>query len=249
MLLGAGRAILLQLADPRIGTAVVRHSDFVENPLSRLHNTLSYVYALGVGTPAQRETVIRFVNAAHAPVHAPRDPASGTPAYSARDPKLQLWVAATLYDSAAVISRHTLPALEDAAEEQLYREYICLGQALQMPADYWPGDREEFRRYFQDTLGTLQVGPEVREAAEQLFLGRHLPWPVRIFLPLARDLTIALLPEEVRGLYGYELTATVRRRARLVIRLARWGNRLLPHYVRHAPKRYSLRRVDRGALG
>lgn len=249
LLLGAGRAILLQLADPRIGIAVVRHSDFVENPMARLHNTLAYVYALGAGNLAQREAVIRFVNAAHAPVHAPRDAPSGTPAYSARDPKLQLWVAATLYDSAAVVSRQTLPKLDDESEEELYQEYVCLGQVLQMPSSYWPSDREVFNRYFHTTLESLEVGEEVRHAAEQLFIGQHTPWWVRMFLPLARDLSIALLPPRVRELYGYELSTRVRRRASVVITLTRWASRILPRYVRHAPMRMALRRIDRGALG
>ncbi|MCR2646305.1 DUF2236 domain-containing protein, partial [Salmonella enterica] len=92
----------------------------------------------------------------------------GTPAYSARDPRLQVWVAATLYDSATLAARLTLPALEANDEEALYREYAVLGSALQMPEGFWPVDRAEFERYFQQMLGQLQVTEEVRQAADEL---------------------------------------------------------------------------------
>ncbi|WP_396277183.1 oxygenase MpaB family protein [Glutamicibacter creatinolyticus] len=246
LLLGAGRAILLQLADPRIGIAVVRHSDFVANPMARLHNTLAYVYALSVGDEHHRAAVVSFVNAAHAPVHAPRDEARRTPAYSARDPRLQLWVAATLYDSAAVAGAATLPPLDEAQQEQLYREYACLGEALQMPADFWPADRAGFQAYFRDQVGRLELGDEVRRAAAELFIGRHAPWWVRLLLPWVRDVTIVLLPATVRELYGYRLTARVRRRAALVTTLVRWASRVLPAAIRQAPMRYALRRIERG---
>lgn len=246
LLLGAGRAILLQLADPRIGTAVVRHSDFVNHPMTRLHNTLAYVYALAVGNAAQRAAAISYVNAAHAPVHAPRDPAAGTPAYSARDPRLQCWVTATLYDSAAVVSHKTLPRLSPDAEEELYREYASLGAELQMPAQFWPADRAAFERYFASALQDLEVTAQVRQAADELFRGRHTPWWVRLLLPLARDVTIALLPARVNELYGYEVTRKVRCTAALVLSGIRVANRLLPAVIRHAPMRWSLRRIDRG---
>ncbi|WP_431710234.1 oxygenase MpaB family protein [Glutamicibacter uratoxydans] len=249
LLLGAGRAILLQLADPRIGIAVVRHSNFVDNPMSRLHNTLAYVYALGAGNAAQRAVVIDYVNKAHKPVHAPRDDIAGTPAYSARDPKLQLWVAATLYESADVVAQQTLPRLTQVEQDELYREYVCLGQALQMPDSMWPADRAAFRNYFERSIKELQVGPEVSEAAEQLFRGHNTPWWVRIFLPLAKDLTIALLPQRVRELYGYQLTTRVRVTATVILKLVGGANRILPKFVRHAPMRWSLRRIDGGALG
>lgn len=249
LLLGAGRAILLQLADPQIGTAVVRHSDFVHNPMKRLHNTLAYVYAVAVGTQSQRAAVIDYVNEAHAPVHAPRNTHSSTPAYSARDPRLQLWVAATLYDSAALVTGKTLKPLTAAAQEQLYREYVCLGQALQMPENLWPADSVAFDRYFESKLEELKVSPQVKQAADELFQGRHAPWWVRILLPLAREVTVALLPSPVRELYGYTLTRRTRVITTGLLALVRTANLIVPSYLRHAPMRWSLRRIDRGELG
>ena len=70
-LLGAGRAILLQLALAPVGHGVARHSNFATNPVGRLHGTLTYVYALSNGTEEQRAKVREMVNAAHAPVRSP----------------------------------------------------------------------------------------------------------------------------------------------------------------------------------
>ena len=46
LLAGAGRAILLQIANPRVGHGVAEHSDFAERPMDRLRATMTYVYAV-----------------------------------------------------------------------------------------------------------------------------------------------------------------------------------------------------------
>ena len=122
LLAGAGRAILLQLAHPAVGHGVARHSNFVNDPLKRFHGTLAYIYALSNGTADQRKTVQKQVQRAHLPVKAA---ASGhVPAYNAADPQLQLWVAATLYESACQTYDVVFPALAVYWEEQLAQLYV-----------------------------------------------------------------------------------------------------------------------------
>ena len=41
LLAGAGRAILLQLANPAIGSGVAEHSTFTQRPVNRLKGTLT----------------------------------------------------------------------------------------------------------------------------------------------------------------------------------------------------------------
>ena len=91
LLAGGAAAILLQLADPRVAAGVAAHSDFTERPLDRLHGTLTYLYVIAYGTEEERRRIARQVGDAHRPVAG------------ARDPSLQLWVAATLYWTAARI--------------------------------------------------------------------------------------------------------------------------------------------------
>lgn len=244
LLLGAGRAILMQLAHPQIGQAIAEHSDFASNPLSRLIHTLGYIYALSNGTAEQQRKMIRHVDNAHRNVRGTRDLGKGTPAYSALDPKLQLWVAATLYDSARVIAAQVLPH-EVEHDEQLYRQYAQLGDALQMPTDYWPSTLQEFDQYMNTTLASLKVTDQTRALANELFLGRNAPWWIRLGLPLMRDVTIAQLPRAVHEQFGFDLTQKVQRRNRVTVSFVRMGTRILPVRLRRLPMRMMLRRIDR----
>ena len=244
LLLGAGRAILLQLAHPQIGRAIAEHSGFAANPLSRLVHTLGYIYALSNGTAAQQRAIIDYVNAAHRPVRGRRNDAM--PAYSALDPKLQLWVAATLYDSARTIAGQILEESKDEQEE-LYSQYARLGDALQMPGGCWPKDLSRFDEYLARNLATLHVTEQSRELARELFEARNAPWWIRIGMPLMRDVSIAQLPGPVREDFGYRLTARAAKRNARVIAVARVATRILPRFIRHAPMRLVLRRVEKMA--
>ncbi|WP_159612478.1 oxygenase MpaB family protein [Glutamicibacter sp. JC586] len=243
LLLGAGRAILMQLAHPQIGLAIDKHSDFASNPLSRLIHTLGYIYALSNGTAEQQRTMINYVNAAHRNVHSPRDLVKKTPAYSALDPKLQLWVAATLFDSARVIAAQVLPG-DIQHNEALYRQYTRLGRALQMPSTFWPATLGEFDQYVIQTQEKLCVNERIRALADELFTGRNAPWWIRWGLPLIRDVTIAQLPTGIREQFGFVLSRKIYRRNAAVIRVVRWATRILPVWIRHLPMRLMLRRID-----
>jgi len=244
LLLGAGRAILMQLAHPQIGTAIARHSDFASNPLSRLMHTLGYIYALSNGNAEQQRTMIDYVNKAHQDVRGTRNDATGTPAYSALDPRLQLWVAATLFDSARVIAEQILS--DDLAhDELLYQQYSLLGDALQMPAGSWPATLRDFDLYLEKTLVTMRVTGQSRQLADELFNATHAPWWIRAGLPLMRDVTVAQLPEVVREAFGFELSEKVLRRNNRTITFVRFATRWLPRAIRTFPMKLMLRQVDR----
>lgn len=242
-LLGGGRAILMQLAMPGVGHGVARHSNFAANPLGRLNGTLTYIYALSNGTDAQRAKVRQIVHAAHAPVKAPAAKDGSHPAYSARDPKLQLWVAATLYDSAMQIQAAVFPPLDDDTAETLYREYAQLGTELGMPAHLWPATRADFAEYWAATVDQLQVDPQVRAVAHELLAARHAPWWIRVAMPLARLATTGLLPAEVRGMYGLEFTRGQRARLDVLLRAAKVAVKVMPRWLRHLPMNFYLRRL------
>ncbi|MFF5792307.1 oxygenase MpaB family protein [Paeniglutamicibacter sp. NPDC012692] len=243
-LLGAGRAILLQLALAPVGHGVARHSNFATNPVGRLHGTLTYIYALSNGTAEQRAKVRDMVTAVHAPVRSPAAADGSHPAYSARDPRLQLWVAATLYDSAMQIHELVLPPMDAETAEQHYREYAVLGTELGMPEGFWPANRADFAEYWKRTCAQLEVDQPVREVALELLAARNAPMWVRAVMPLARFMTIGLLPDSVRNMYGFSWTEHQQRRMGFVLRCARVAVRILPRRVRHFPMRYYLRRLD-----
>ena len=235
LLAGGGRAILLQLANPAIGHAVAEHSNFASDPLRRLRNTLTYVYALVFGTPAQAAAVTAMVNRAHAPVRSEN--------YDASDARLQLWVAATLYDTATHIHERIFGPLSDEDADAVYREYSTVGTSLGMPASLWPVDRSAFHTYWQEQLPKLTVDDRVRAVSHQLLHPKTAPLWLRAVMPIARLTTAGLLDSELREAYALPWSA---RRERRFERLMRVTSRLyprLPSRIRHWPKDHYLRNL------
>jgi uncharacterized protein (DUF2236 family) len=231
LIAGGARAILLQVADPIVAAGVARHSDFAHRPVQRLRNTLTFVYAVVLGSPDDAARVARHVDQAHVPVAG------------AADAALQLWVAATLYDTAALVHDKILgPSATDLADE-VYHEYARLGTSLQMPAALWPVDRAAFGRYWAARLSELSVTDDARQIAHDLFAPVTAPLWLRAGLPLARLLTLDLLSAPLREAYGFEWTPRDARRARRAWGVIRFVTRVTPHRLRSWPSRHYLKRL------
>ena len=100
LLLGGGRALLMQLAHPAVAAGVSDHSDFRDDPFVRLRRTLDASYAIVFGEADEAAEVAAAVRAVHATVTGP--------GYRADDPALLLWVHATLVDTALRIYERLL---------------------------------------------------------------------------------------------------------------------------------------------
>ncbi|GAB3540252.1 oxygenase MpaB family protein [Arthrobacter tecti] len=242
LLAGAGRAILLQLANPPIGRGIAAHSDFAARPLDRLRGTMTYVYAIVYGTEAQRAEVRRRVNRAHAPVRTAA--IGGTPGYSAYDPDLQLWVVATLYDTAVTVHERVYGPLDEDAADLVYSDYAAIGTALQLPADLWPPNRSAFEDYFRAGLTGLSVDPSARKLAQDLLHPVSGPRWLRLCMPLARFLTAGLLPPGVREEFRFEWSSRHDRCFDLLMRMTAVVYPRLPERMRHGFRNYCLRRLD-----
>ncbi|MEZ2390535.1 oxygenase MpaB family protein [bacterium RCC_150] len=249
LLAGAGRAILMQIANPAVGHGVAEHSDFSERPLDRLRATMTYVYAVIYGSEEQLAAVRRAVNKAHAPVRRAADRHSK--GYDAFDAQSQLWVVATLYDTAVTVYEKVHGTLDDATADRIYREYARIGTALQLPAELWPADRSAFASYWDESLRRLEPDDAALRVARDLLHPRGGPVWLRLTMPVARLLTAGLLPDELRE--GFELPWSARHRRRFngTMRLLSLAYPRLPRRVRHWPKDYYLRRLvpDRGRTG
>lgn len=240
LLAGGGRAILLQLAHPAVGHGVADHSDFADRPLSRLHGTMTYLYAIVFGTPAERAHVRREVGRAHRPVRSGPD---ADIVYDAFDPELQLWVAATLYDSAMTVFERVHGPLPGPVADALYQEYAVVGTALQMPRELWPADRAAFGRYWDHSLATLVVDDATRSVAQRLLHPAAAPWWLRAVMPVARLVTAGSLPPEVRRQFELPWDARAARRYDLVMAIAAAVVPHLPARLRHALRDGYLRRM------
>ena len=206
LLLGAGRALLLQLAHPLVAAGVAEHSRFTEDPLGRLRRTLAPMYALVFGDAARRAAAAGRLEAVHARVRgrlrAAVGPfAAGTP-YDAADPALRLWVHATLVDSALATHARFVGPLDADTRARYYAGTRALGRAVGVPDEWLPATLEDFTRWMAGELAgeTLTVGPDARAAAAAVLRPRA---PLlRLPMPLVALVTAGMLPPRLRAAYG-----------------------------------------------
>ena len=231
LILGGARAILLQVAEPTVAAGVAKHSDFAHRPVQRLRNTLTFAYAVVLGTPDDAARVARHVDRAHVPVAR------------ADDAALQLWVAATLYETAATVHHRVFGPTTEPLADELYRGYSALGTSLQMTASLWPESRDDFTRYWDSQVAGLSVTDDARQIARDLFAPVTAPAWLRAGLPLARLLTIDLLPASIRAAYGFGWSTRDQRRADRAWRVIRVLVRVTPHRLRSWPSRHYLKRL------
>ncbi|GAB3488419.1 oxygenase MpaB family protein [Nocardiopsis coralliicola] len=232
---GAAYAVLMQVSHPSVARGVAEHSDFAERPLDRLRATLTFLYALPFGTQEEADRVARGVRAAHARVRGP--------GYSALDPDLQLWVAATLCEAGERLYRMGLGPLP---HPELYRSQCAgLATALGCPARLWPASRAEFAAFWERSVADLAPGDDARAIARDLFAPRN---------PLLRPLTriqrliaSGLLPPHVRDGLGLPWGPASQRRFDAAARALRAAYPHLPGAVRRAPAAATLRAFRRRA--
>lgn len=235
LLLGWGRALLLQFAHPAVAQGIVDHSDFLRDPRARwtrLRRTLDAMLALTFGTPAEAETVARDINAVHDRVQGRVGESPSAP-YSAHDPALLAWVHATLVESFVLAYELYVAPLSDADKDRYCVEAADIEPRLGIPSGRLPRGMDELEDYMRGMLD----GPElvVTDAARRL--GRELFRPVpRLMAPamwLARLHATGRLPPRLRAEYGYRWGRGQERALRLSARCIRGTLRLLPLPLRY----------------
>jgi uncharacterized protein (DUF2236 family) len=232
LLLAGGRALLLQLAHPKIAAGVAQYSRFQQNPLARLQRTMSTMWSIGFDESEKAHAALERVSNIHKHVHGsvqshesvPR----GTP-YDARDAQLLMWVHATLVDSAMVAYDLFVKPLSVRERSRYYEDSKKLAELFDIPNTVLPGSLREFSAYFDDMLSgnTLSVGPAARSLARDIVYPR--PWILRPAAPLFRVVTAGLLPEGLRTAYGLKWN---RRRKQVFWLFANMVRLLLPFVPR-----------------
>ena len=194
LLLGGGRALLMQLAHPRVAAGVADHSDFVSDPVGRLRRTLELSLALTFGDPGEVRAAAERINRTHRRVTGP--------GYRALDPDLLLWVDATLIDSALVSYRTFVGPLARTDQEAYYREAKQLGALLGIAAHHYPETLADFERYLELMLaGPARPDPTGLRLARLVLRPRVGALPGAAFAPLD-VVTAGLLPAPLREAFG-----------------------------------------------
>jgi len=191
LLLGAGSTVMYQLAMKGVGLGVAEHSTTLTRPVDRLRTTLTYVYVMSFGTDEEQKAISRMVNRMHAGVRSPDR-------YSAHDPELQLWVAATLARNGEELYQRVFGPMDEATKERCYRDAWIFGTALQVKPEMWPQTRAEFDTYWEESLLRLEPDPIVQRYAGQLLTYHGGGIFIRLVLPLQSLMTRGNLDARTR---------------------------------------------------
>lgn len=233
LLLGAGSAVANQLALVGVGRGVAEHSTTLQRPQDRLRTTLTYVYVMTMGTAEERKAVARMVNRAHGPVKGE--------GYSAFDPDLQLWVAATLSYGGEQMYEKTFGPMDEATRERAYRESWVIGTALQVTEEAWPQTRAEFTAYWERMQSELTPDPAVQLYMKRLLSPSRKQWALAPAVLVQSLITRGNLTPRVREVLGLRWTRLDQRLYDGFWAVFRATYPRLPKVVRHAYARSVLR--------
>lgn len=226
LLLGGGRALLMQLAHPSVAAGVAEHSDFADDPLRRLQRTLEVTTSIVFGSRANAEREAAALRAVHDRVLGP--------GYAANDPELLLWVHATLVDTALRVHDRFLRRLTQDERERYYAESSTVAEILGVPRSIQPRDIAAFRSYVRERVGSLQVTDTARQVAREV-LHPRLPAPAQPLLEVGRQITVGLLPPPLRQQYGLSWDPARAAALDVVARSSRLLLPLVPRRIRRAP--------------
>lgn len=207
--LSGPRALLMQATHPVAFAGFFAHTGALEEPYERLNRTAQVMNAIAFGPRAEADRMTRRVRAMHRRVRGelaePVGPFPvGTP-YAADDPKLLLWVLATLVDSALVVYGRYVRRLARDERDAYWRDYKVIGRLFGLKDEEMPEAIEDFEEYMAGMLGSgeLVVSDAARELAIQIVMRPPVPLKVRPLLELANFVTVGLLPRELRRQYGF----------------------------------------------
>jgi uncharacterized protein (DUF2236 family) len=207
--LSGPRALLLMAAHPVAFAGFFAHTGALDDPYARLARTAQVMDAIAFGTRADADRLAARVRALHRRVSgelsrpAGRFPA-GTP-YRADDPELLLWILAALADSAMLVYDKYVARLTDDERDSLWSDYRVVGRRFGLASRDMPASAAEFDGYMEAMLagGELVVSGQARAFAIDIVLHPPLAARLRPLVELVNQITVGLLPEPVRRLYGF----------------------------------------------
>ena len=205
LLLAGGRALLMQLAHPKVAAGVIEHSRFQEDPFGRLYRTMNTMWAIVFDERAESVAALERVENVHRRVRglvSQKESSLAGAGYDALDQELLLWVHATLIDSAMIAYDRFVAPLPKPGKDTYYDDSKKLARLFGIREARIPSGLAEFEQYMKQMLNgtTITVGPTARSLARDVLYAR--PWIFKPAGPLFRFVTAGLLPEKLRDDYG-----------------------------------------------
>ena len=245
--LGAGRALLLQLAHPWVAAAIAQHSQSLADPIGRFHRTFNIVFTMVFGTADQAVTAARRLHRLHAAISGTLTGSSGAfPAgsiYRANNVTALCWVQATLTDTALVAYQLLNPPLSLEERERYYAETRLFAALYGIPQSTLPHSWADFTGYVDEMFAsdTIAVSDAARHIAAELFSGAGTGWRVPFWY---RALTAQLLPRRLRDEFQLPYGPREQRSAKHALRFLRSLYPRLPSRLRYvAPYHEALARL------
>jgi uncharacterized protein (DUF2236 family) len=245
--IGGLRALLMQIAHPKVAQGVAEHSNYKEDPFGRLFRTIDTVHDLVFGDLETAMTTATRLHTVHQRVGGTLPepvPWPHTRRYTANDPELLRWVYATLIDSAMVTHRLFLPDLAPVAWERYYGESKIFAELCGVSADDLPETLVDFRSWMRQTVDgpTLHVGDTARSIADAIIKGPPIMYPLR---PSNYVLAAGMLPGRMREAFGLGWSVPVRVSYTFGVLATRTLMRNVPLAIRSLPvARRAERRCD-----
>jgi uncharacterized protein (DUF2236 family) len=241
--LAGPRALLMQAAHPLAVAGLLAHTDALDKPYERLARTAEVMGTVTFGTRAEADRATRHVRAMHRRVRGRlARPAgrfeAGTP-YRADDPELLMWILYTLVDSAIVVYRLYVGALDERDQERFWADYRIVGRLFGLRDPEMPAKLADLRDYGRAMLedGTLVVTPWARTRAREIVLEPPAPLYLRPLVEAVNFVTVALLPAPIRDQYGFFPVPPVLLRRALVAGGAEYVKRAIVPFM---PRRLRL---------
>ena len=238
LLLGGGRALLMQIAHPKIAAGVADHSRFLTDPLGRLKQTMETMWSIVFDDLPRARASLDRLERVHKRIQGQvRDAGalSDGAAYNAQDPELLLWVHATLVDSALVVYDRFVKPLALEARRRYYEDSKKLGRLMGIPESMLPATLEEFDQYMTATIDSdaISVSGAARALARAILYPP--PWYLKTFAPLNILITAGLLPPKLRRAYGLNWSRGREKLLRLVAGSTRAALPFVPTVIRVVP--------------
>jgi uncharacterized protein (DUF2236 family) len=183
------RALVMEVAHPKVAAAVAQHSQFQRRPLSRAWVTADAALRLVFGSEQVARGAARQIYGVHDHIHGrldtPRTPRAddgaddgadaAARAYTAHDASLLVWVWATLVDSAETAFTRWVRPFDGGEADDYYDEMRSFARFLGIPDELLPADRDAFSGYLEDVLDSELLGasPQSWSLARQVLWFEH----------------------------------------------------------------------------
>lgn len=224
------RALVMDVAHPKVGAGVRDHSRFQHLPVRRLWGTMDLGTQLVFGDADISRAAARRIYAFHDHVngHVTEPPAADDDphTYTAHDATLLRWVWATIIDSVEVAFTRWVRPFDDGEADQFYDDACSFARFFGIPGELIPPDRAAFAEYLDAVLSSdlLASTPTSHAMVHDVLWHPMVPGPLT---RAPRVLAIGLLDPRLVKRLDLELSpADQRLFDRLDGRLSRWYHRL-----------------------